>query len=231
MEEGPGISAADRAVTVRTAVARNAVPADIVTPGHIFPIMARSGGVLSRAGHTEAGCDLARMAGFEPAAVIVEILNEDGSIPDDNPFVNYIEQDPLVDDAGVYGEFWSMGHRNPLGIAFDLDGLHFGHEGGLHGIAGDGDLDGLTITTVFPPKTPRREAETLEFERLPVYDVLDLGGKTVAEAAAWAFSSPKCISALSVRIMPQATAFTRTFGPHSIAKVPLKLMRPAFAAP
>ncbi len=49
-------------------------------------------------------------------------LHQDGSIPDDNPFVNYIDEDPLVDDVGVYGEFWSMGHRNPLGIAFDLDG-------------------------------------------------------------------------------------------------------------
>ncbi len=75
-----GISAADRAATVRAAVARNAVPTDIVTPGHIFPIMARSGGVLSRAGHTEAGCDLARMAGFEAAAVIVEIMNADGTM-------------------------------------------------------------------------------------------------------------------------------------------------------
>jgi 3,4-dihydroxy 2-butanone 4-phosphate synthase/GTP cyclohydrolase II len=75
-----GISAADRAHTVRTAVAANAKPGDIVTPGHIFPIMARSGGVLSRAGHTEAGCDLARLAGFEPAAVIVEIMNADGTM-------------------------------------------------------------------------------------------------------------------------------------------------------
>ncbi len=75
-----GISAADRAHTVRTAVARNAVPSDIVTPGHVFPIMAKPGGILSRAGHTEAGCDLARMAGFEPAAVIVEIMNADGTM-------------------------------------------------------------------------------------------------------------------------------------------------------
>jgi 3,4-dihydroxy 2-butanone 4-phosphate synthase/GTP cyclohydrolase II len=75
-----GISAADRAHTVRTAVAANARPGDIVTPGHIFPIMARPGGVLSRAGHTEAGCDLARLAGCEPAAVIVEIMNADGTM-------------------------------------------------------------------------------------------------------------------------------------------------------
>ncbi len=75
-----GISAYDRAHTVRTAVAPDATPADLVQPGHIFPLMAQPGGVLTRAGHTEAGCDLTRLAGLEPAAVIVEILNEDGSM-------------------------------------------------------------------------------------------------------------------------------------------------------
>jgi 3,4-dihydroxy 2-butanone 4-phosphate synthase/GTP cyclohydrolase II len=75
-----GISAADRARTIQAAVAPQAQPRDIVQPGHIFPIMAQPGGVLSRAGHTEAGCDLARMAGLESAAVIVEIMNEDGSM-------------------------------------------------------------------------------------------------------------------------------------------------------
>ncbi len=75
-----GISAYDRAHTIRTAVAPDAKPSDIVQPGHIFPLMAQPGGVLTRAGHTEAGCDLARLAGSEPAAVIVEILNEDGTM-------------------------------------------------------------------------------------------------------------------------------------------------------
>ncbi len=75
-----GISAADRAATVLAAVKSGAKPEDIVQPGHIFPLMAQEGGVLARAGHTEAGCDLARMAGFEPASVIVEILNDDGSM-------------------------------------------------------------------------------------------------------------------------------------------------------
>jgi len=75
-----GISAADRAKTVLAAVAENASPSDIVQPGHIFPLMAAQGGVLNRAGHTEAGCDLARLANLEAAAVIVEILNEDGSM-------------------------------------------------------------------------------------------------------------------------------------------------------
>ncbi len=75
-----GISAADRAVTIRRAVAANAKPSDLVQPGHVFPLMAQPGGVLTRAGHTEAGCDLSRLAGLEPASVIVEILNEDGSM-------------------------------------------------------------------------------------------------------------------------------------------------------
>lgn len=75
-----GISAHDRAQTIRAAVAPEAKPEDLRQPGHIFPLMAQPGGVLTRAGHTEAGCDLARLAGFMPAAVIVEILNEDGTM-------------------------------------------------------------------------------------------------------------------------------------------------------
>lgn len=75
-----GISAADRAHTVLTAIAKNAKASDIVQPGHIFPLRAMPGGVLQRAGHTEAGCDLAGLAGLEPAAVIVEIMNEDGTM-------------------------------------------------------------------------------------------------------------------------------------------------------
>ncbi|MGI9219720.1 MAG: bifunctional 3,4-dihydroxy-2-butanone-4-phosphate synthase/GTP cyclohydrolase II [Woeseiaceae bacterium] len=75
-----GISAHDRARTVQAAVAADAKPDDLSQPGHIFPVMAQPGGVLTRAGHTEAGCDLARLAGLESAAVIVEILNEDGSM-------------------------------------------------------------------------------------------------------------------------------------------------------
>ncbi|HEX2494762.1 MAG TPA: bifunctional 3,4-dihydroxy-2-butanone-4-phosphate synthase/GTP cyclohydrolase II [Steroidobacter sp.] len=75
-----GISAHDRAQTIRAAVRREAQPEDLRQPGHIFPLMAQPGGVLTRAGHTEAGCDLARLAGLEPASVIVEILNDDGTM-------------------------------------------------------------------------------------------------------------------------------------------------------
>lgn len=75
-----GISAADRARTIEVAVAPGAKPSDIVQPGHIFPLKAQNGGVLMRAGHTEAGCDLASIAGLSPASVICEILNDDGSM-------------------------------------------------------------------------------------------------------------------------------------------------------
>lgn len=75
-----GISAYDRAHTVQAAVRADARPEDLRQPGHVFPVMAQPGGVLTRAGHTEAGCDLARLAGFEASSVIVEIMNEDGTM-------------------------------------------------------------------------------------------------------------------------------------------------------
>src|SRR3984957_5528982 len=75
-----GISAHDRAHTIKTAVSPNAKAEDLRQPGHVFPLMAQPGGVLTRAGHTEAGCDLARLAGFSAAAMIVEILNDDGTM-------------------------------------------------------------------------------------------------------------------------------------------------------
>jgi 3,4-dihydroxy 2-butanone 4-phosphate synthase/GTP cyclohydrolase II len=84
-----GISAADRARTILAAANKDAKPQDIVQPGHIFPLMAQNGGVLVRAGHTEAGCDLAQLAGLTPASVICEILKEDGEmarLPDLIPF-------------------------------------------------------------------------------------------------------------------------------------------------
>lgn len=90
-----GISAYDRSLTIRAAVAPDASKNSIVQPGHIFPLMAQPGGVLTRAGHTEAGCDLARLAGFEPAAAIVEILNEDGTMARRDDLFKIAEQHDL----------------------------------------------------------------------------------------------------------------------------------------
>lgn len=87
-----GISAADRAHTIRVASRPDAKPSDIVQPGHVFPLVSQAGGVLVRAGHTEACCDLARLAGLHPAAVLCEIMNEDGSmarLPDLTAFARH----------------------------------------------------------------------------------------------------------------------------------------------
>jgi 3,4-dihydroxy 2-butanone 4-phosphate synthase/GTP cyclohydrolase II len=90
-----GISAADRARTIQVAVAKNAKPSDIVQPGHIFPLKAQRGGVLMRAGHTEAGCDFAELAGLMPAAVICEIMNDDGSMARLPDLITFAEEHKL----------------------------------------------------------------------------------------------------------------------------------------
>lgn len=77
---GSGVSASDRAKTIRTAVRHAARPEHLTRPGHVFPLMAQDGGVLTRPGHTETGCDLAALAGLEPAAAIVEVMNADGTM-------------------------------------------------------------------------------------------------------------------------------------------------------
>ncbi len=90
-----GISTSDRAKTIRTAIAKNCKQSDLVQPGHIFPLMAKDGGVLVRAGHTEAGCDLARLAGLEPSAVIVEILKDDGSMARKKDLITFAKKNKL----------------------------------------------------------------------------------------------------------------------------------------
>jgi 3,4-dihydroxy 2-butanone 4-phosphate synthase / GTP cyclohydrolase II len=90
-----GISAADRARTVQVAADKNAKPSDIVQPGHIFPLRAQNGGVLVRAGHTEAGCDLAQLAGLTPASVICEILKDDGEMARLPDLIVYAKQHGL----------------------------------------------------------------------------------------------------------------------------------------
>ena len=123
-----GISAHDRARTVRAAVAPHAQPDDLRQPGHIFPLMAQTGGVLTRAGHTEAGCDLARLAGHEPASVIVEILNDDGTMA---------RRDDLIAFAGR--------HRLKIGTIADLIEYRLANEETVEAI---GELD---IETPYGP--------------------------------------------------------------------------------
>ena len=121
-----GISAADRSKTIQTAVSINAKAEDLVRPGHIFPIMARKGGVLCRAGHTEAGCDLARLADLEPAAVICEIINKDGSMAQRNDL-----------------EIFAQKHQIKIGTIADLIRYRINHETLIK------QIDSYPITTIF----------------------------------------------------------------------------------
>ena len=90
-----GISASDRSKTILDAVNKKAKPSDLVQPGHIFPLKASEGGVLSRAGHTEAGIDLAKLADLDPSAVIVEIMNEDGTMARKEDLLNFAQKHSL----------------------------------------------------------------------------------------------------------------------------------------
>jgi len=111
-----GISAADRARTVQAAVAKNAQSSDIVRPGHIFPLKAQKGGVLTRAGHTEAGCDLGQLAGHEPAAVICEIMNDDGTMARLPDLLTFAEKHDLK--VGTIADLIAYRHRNEQLVAF-----------------------------------------------------------------------------------------------------------------
>ncbi|MTI62413.1 bifunctional 3,4-dihydroxy-2-butanone-4-phosphate synthase/GTP cyclohydrolase II [Methylophaga sp.] len=112
-----GISTADRARTVQAAVAKNAQATDIVRPGHIFPLKAQEGGVLARAGHTEAGCDLSKLAGREPAAVICEIMNDDGSMARLPDLLQFADKHQLK--VGTIADLIEYRRRNERLVAFE----------------------------------------------------------------------------------------------------------------
>jgi 3,4-dihydroxy 2-butanone 4-phosphate synthase/GTP cyclohydrolase II len=183
-----GISAADRARTVRAACAPDATPADIVHPGHVFPLVAQEGGVLARAGHTEACCDLARLAGHSPAAVLCEILKDDGTmarLPDLVEFarlhglkigaiadlIHYRSQtESLVERVGersiltVEGEFRLVTYRDKL-----TDATHLALARGAI--------------------VPERETLVRVHEPLSVVDLLDSGSRTHSWTIAAALAS------------------------------------------
>jgi len=159
-----GISAADRACTIQAAVKKNAKPHDIVQPGHVFPLMAQRGGVLARAGHTEAGVDLARLAGLEPASVICEIMNEDGTmarLPELEQFAKQhglkigtiadlirhrMEHESTIQRVGEcmmpteFGDFRVVAYHDDIGDAVHSPGTHdLGARACTRKLAGPGD--------------------------------------------------------------------------------------------
>jgi len=180
-----GISAADRAVTVLAAVKEDATQKDIVQPGHVFPLMAQEGGVLNRAGHTEAGCDLARLAGLDPSSVIVEILNEDGTMarrPDLEKFaeehdlkigtiedlISYriknektVERVAEKDFSTVYGKFKLFAYKNLLD-----NSLHFAL------VHGDIAPDNPVLVRVHVENALADMFDSVDFEGWPLKDAM-----------------------------------------------------------
>ncbi len=170
-----GISAGDRSHTVLTAVRAGARPQDIVQPGHIFPLMAQPGGVLMRAGHTEAGCDLAALAGAMPAAVICEILKDDGSMARLPDLIEFAREHGLK--VGTIADLIQYRSRNESLVARASERTLATAHGAFRAIAyvdraGGGAHLALTRGTL------RADCETLVrvHEPLSVLDLLDIGG-------------------------------------------------------
>jgi len=169
-----GISAADRARTVQVAVAPNAVATDLVQPGHIFPLQAVEGGVLMRAGHTEAGCDLAAMAGCSPSAVICEIMKDDGTmarLPDLQVFAaeHGLKIGTIADLIQHRSRTESLVHKlgtRPLNTAFgEFSATAFRDEpsGALH------------LALVKGQWSPEHSVDVRVHEPLSVLDALEVG--------------------------------------------------------
>ncbi len=118
---GSGIGAADRAVTIRKVLDRAAAPTEFVRPGHVFPLRARSGGVLERRGHTEAAVDLARLAGLPPVAVICEVLQDDGA-PARLPYLEAFARDHRIEMISVHQVADHRRHleRSPVAVGAPL---------------------------------------------------------------------------------------------------------------
>jgi 3,4-dihydroxy 2-butanone 4-phosphate synthase/GTP cyclohydrolase II len=172
-----GISAHDRALTVKVASAADAHPEDIVQPGHIFPLIAQPGGVLVRAGHTEACCDLARLAGLTPAAVLCEIMRDDGSMARLPDLVHFAAEHELK--IGTIADLIEYRSRNESLVQRTLERELQTAWGPFRLISyRDRALGSIHLALVLG--TPTRERETLVrvHEPLSLIDLLDAGAST-----------------------------------------------------
>ena len=206
-----GISAADRARTVQAAVARDAKASDLVQPGHIFPLRAQEGGVLMRAGHTEAGCDLAGMAGLSPAAVICEVMKDDGTMARLPDLIAFAAEHQLK--VGTIADLIEYRSRNetliervgrrPLVTAqgsFDCNAFR-DRTGGLHLALTHGEW------------TRADEVLVRVHEPLSVMDLLDVGG-----SCQHSWPLPKALAALQKS--PRSAAVLLNCGEDVAALVP-----------
>jgi 3,4-dihydroxy 2-butanone 4-phosphate synthase/GTP cyclohydrolase II len=220
-----GISAADRARTVQAAVARDAKASDLVQPGHIFPLRAQEGGVLMRAGHTEAGCDLAGMAGLSPASVICEVMKDDGTMARLPDLIAFAHEHglkigtiaDLIEHRSRHETLIERVGRRPLATAqgeFDCSAFR-DRTGGLH----------LALTR--GQWTAADEVLVRVHEPLSVMDLLDVGAncqhswplpKALARlqaeprGAALLLNCGEDVAALVPHVLPPANGETRPVG-------------------
>jgi 3,4-dihydroxy 2-butanone 4-phosphate synthase/GTP cyclohydrolase II len=174
-----GISAHDRALTVKVAASESAKPEDIVQPGHIFPLIAQPGGVLVRAGHTEACCDLARLAGLTPVAVLCEIMRDDGSMARLPDLVHFAAEHKLR--IGTIADLIEYRSRNESLVqrAFERDITT--PWGKFHLVSyRDLALGSIHLALVLGSPQPQEETLVRVHEPLSVIDLLDAGQGTHA---------------------------------------------------
>jgi 3,4-dihydroxy 2-butanone 4-phosphate synthase/GTP cyclohydrolase II len=172
-----GISAQDRARTVRAAVARDAKASDIVQPGHIFPVMAQPGGVLVRAGHTEAGCDLAALAGLTPAAVICEIMRDDGAMARLPDLLEFAAEHQLK--IGTIADLIEYRSRNESMVQRISERAIETQWGKFQLVLyRDLALGSIHLALVLGKMDPREETLVRVHEPLSVLDLLDAGSGT-----------------------------------------------------
>ena len=168
-----GISAADRARTIQTAVKKDGKPEDLVQPGHVFPLMAQQGGVLARAGHTEAGCDLAQLAGLEPAAVICEVLKDNGEMARLNDLLEFGKQHQLK--TGTIADLIHYRSRTESLVTRVLERMVDTPHGPFRLIAyRDKTADATHLALVKGEIVPGKETLVRVHEPLSVMDLLDI---------------------------------------------------------
>jgi 3,4-dihydroxy 2-butanone 4-phosphate synthase/GTP cyclohydrolase II len=185
-----GISAADRAHTIWVATRPNARPADIVQPGHVFPVVAQPGGVLMRAGHTEAGCDLTQLAGLTPAAVICEIMNDDGSMARLPDLIPFAQQHGLK--IGTIADLIHYRAANESLIE-RVGSRHINTTAGPFELIAYRDLPGRSahLALVRGPISPEREVLVRVHEPLSVLDALD------ADISTHSWPLPRALQAIA----------------------------------
>ncbi len=205
-----GISAADRARTVQAAVARHAKPSDLVQPGHIFPLQAQDGGVLMRAGHTEAGCDLAGMAGLTPAAVICEIMKDDGTMARLPDLIEFAREHRLK--IGTIADLIEHRSRNESLIERAGSRRLSTAQGEFECTAWRDRTGGLHLALVHGSWTPADEVLVRVHEPLSVMDLLDTG----ASGHSWPL--PKALAA--IQAAPRGAAVLLNCGEGVAALLP-----------